>query len=528
LIALKELRTVICKLCSLKNFQKFLEITNNYATSTYDQLLNKCKEKDKEIKRLNYMVKSLKSDVDLQNTAKCDGFSNGIKKRYQKWFRCGPFNVSIKSEKPLNMSGTRPGMFKVQVGWLSRVVVILKRNVVDKTILVGNDESVWTLFGAYSQLSENEYVVGKEFLLKADCFLCASVDVAKHFSLSYKEAGFLHPAKKQIAKVQDLLALCFAKEDKILVVCDHKDDFYDFKVLLGCFLKAISSFETFSSFTQRKMELQRIQKVKMMLLDENLLRLHVWSYLDLLSVWEWRGWKANNNPYTKEDIYRLENLNQEGEALKRQIIKLVRHEMERRDHAGDDDGHNSSIRRKRWMLPGCDLNCPGVPWEVEDRVTKLPNANIKSVSKIAEDVINCFFVKNQVENTVLRSSQLDAYKFGKSILKNPINHLVNFQRIIQTYNIPSAVEFNVRPSSTHIKEMKWVKVANILQGLYEDGPYHNFHKFAPVHEWKLYFQNCFEHVTKQRTRNERTVDPSAAGSRYKSQGGQVDGGRPVI
>ena len=449
-----------------------------YSMFTYNQLIDHCKQKDADIHRMKFEIKSMKSDLIRLTMAGKHGGEGYAREKLKTRLAKGDFSVNMLSNVPLRNMGVCMDSVFLKLAWKPRRVVLLYFDVVDRTFLVGTPMAVWRLHDAYERFGQSNENIGQELFLHAQCFLSHTGNKPDCHFLSYSDASFVERGASEIDGVNDMVAAVVVCKGEVFLTLGKKSEFVDFKCLLKSYLCAIATFEKFAPAHQRKMDMARISILKQKLLDREILRLEKWAYKDLLKVWEWQDWKPDLNPFSTDDIELLENLTQEGELTRKLLVEMARHEMERRDHCIDDT--ISDWEREQWMFPACYVSVPKRPWEVISANDQSLDTNVLTNVEVIDHLVREMLVYEGQEATH------DTYMLQKD---TDVQGLT-LHRMVRVYCVAdkSTVALTRQARKT-VSASKWVDIKHELFKQMEDGQHKHWclPNFAPMKEWKRLF-----------------------------------------
>lgn len=239
-----------------------------YRAFTYNQLIALCREKDAKLKKQEYTIKAMKSDVvrkKMREKARLRGELR-TKRLYKEDIQ--RFRVFIETDGTLSSIGLEFKSFMLKVAWRPRVVRILSFDILTRTYLVASEKHIWQLHEAYDLLDQsNDKVAGREIYLKADCYISSSPhleEMERHedYILICKQLQLVPSFQQQMKEYYRYVCVLIQCGEEVYVVKDRFNDFYKYKEHLVKYLDQIASFEKFASKRKRQLDMEYISLLK--------------------------------------------------------------------------------------------------------------------------------------------------------------------------------------------------------------------------------------------------------------------------
>ena len=327
----------------------------SYRQFTYNDLINKCKEKDRKIRELTEVVQAVEKEKERKRVEEEEQYRLG--RLFEQNLHVGNLQIKVKGTRPPAETSVTCTEIRTPIRWPPRDVIVLSFDVVNSIYLVvTGDNEVFTLENAtkpaaLGQAADSE-IIGKQLHLDADCCLVHQEQEKPQFRLNYRSHVVLPDADRSItcASARCGAIILDSTRRRILLLCERSTAFTEWKIMLRAYLVAVDSFERFAPEESRKISRRRINVMRDALLDFRRWRIHTWPYEKLLNIMEGRGFDYDNLPFTHRDNVLLENLNQEAIKAMQLFASMARKEAEQRLHAYYAQAQRNVVARAHFPI----------------------------------------------------------------------------------------------------------------------------------------------------------------------------------
>eukprot|EP00949_MAST-11_sp_MAST-11-sp1_P002442 g2442.t1 len=339
-----------------------------YRRFTYAKLVRLLEEKDVELDELRWKCKTFENAEARRRAAEADARSRSSRGNYRQKERLADFVVNISANSPPVDIGVLVDDVCLRVSWQPRRVRIVGFDIARRMYRVAGKTAQWWLQDATETLGqepEKDGLMFAEMELHAECFVLQELAMSAPCYILRHRSHLMHVYSPKLTEIAGLhIMLVRDVAGKLMLLQEREDDFMKWKKALKSYIHSLLAFKYFEAEAKRRKDRQRLNTQRKRLLDGERWRIFSWHYDDVMTVFEFQGFRYDGKPLGNEERVAMENPTAEFEVARKMFMKMARTEMERRERPGDSQ--ERQWMRERWTLPNVDKGLPQRPWETTD------------------------------------------------------------------------------------------------------------------------------------------------------------------